>query len=814
MKVSVDWLKQYIPNDLEVNELSVLLTGVGLEVEGVEEAETVKGGLKGVVVGEVLTCEKHPDADRLSLTTVQVGNDQVLQIVCGAPNVAKGQKVLVATVGATLYPTEGDSFTIKKGKIRGQESNGMICALDELGLGSDHSGIIILDVNAIVGTPAAKHLNMSNDYILEVNLTPNRSDATSHFGVARDVYAALKINHHSKANLDFPELKNNISFAGNCPIAVEVTDYQACPRYSGLYFENIVVSESPEWLKKRLLSIGVRPINNVVDITNFVLHELGQPLHAFDAAKIEDKKIKVQFLAKDTTFKTLDDQDRKLNATDLMICDGKSKPLCIAGVFGGIGSGVSEETTSIFLESAHFEAKTIRRASMSHGLRTDAAKCFEKGGDPNITLIALQRAAFLLEKYANAKIVGEGIDLYPTPIERKEITVSIRRIQQLIGADIEKGTIINILEALDILVSKDNGETILISIPTNKADVYREADIVEEVLRIYGFDNIPVTNRVNSAVVKSEQPDNFYLQNRVADFLVTNSFHEMMGISLTQSKYFTEILPINSDQLVYINNTSNVSTDIMRPTLLTSGLEAIIHNQNRQQTDIKLFEYGKVYAKKENGYKEDAYLSIMMAGQLENESWLNKEKKAAGFYAIKEITHKIFGILGIQNLQVSKLEDTTIFSVGNKIHRGTQILAEYGLVQSKISKGFDIKQEVWYAAINWSAILKATKNNTTEYQEISKYPAVRRDLALVLDSNISFEKVKTIAQKQFKKLLKEINLFDVYVNENQLGKDKKSYAVSFIFEDTEKTLNEKEIENLMTSITSSFEQQLGAVVRK
>jgi len=814
MKVSVDWLKQYIPNELDVNDLSVLLTGVGLEVEGIEEAESVKGGLKGIVVGEVMTCEKHPDADRLSLTTVNIGGESNLQIVCGAPNVAKNQKVLVATVGATLYPTEGESFTIKKGKIRGQESNGMICALDELGLGSDHSGIIVLENEAIVGTPAAKHLNLSNDYILEVNLTPNRSDATAHFGVARDIFAALKINHGYNGSLVFPEINETISFSGNCPIKVKIADNQACPRYSGLYFENIEVKDSPDWLKKRLLSIGVRPINNVVDITNFVLHELGQPLHAFDASKIADNQVIVEFLKKDTIFKTLDDQERKLNATDLMICDGKNQPMCIAGVFGGSNSGVNEKTTSIFLESAHFDAKTIRRTSMAHGLRTDAAKCFEKGSDPNITIIALQRAALLLEKFANATIVGNGIDIYPNPVLRKELVVNISRIQKLIGADISASTIIDILEALDIQVIEKLDNQIKLSIPTNKVDVYREADIVEEVLRIYGFDNVPVDNSIKSAVVKSEIPDNFYLKNRVSDFLIANSFREMMGISLTQSKYFTDIIPIDANQLVFINNTSNVSTNIMRPTLLSSGLEAILHNQNRQQSDLKLFEFGKAYYKLDEKYKEEEFLTLLMIGQLQNESWLNRDKESVGFYAIKDLTHKIFGLLGVQLTQVSKIEESAIFSIGNKIHRGTQVLAEYGLVQPKISKGFEIKQEVWFANIHWSSLIKSTKNNTTEFEEISKYPAVRRDLALVLDSSITFEKIKTIAQKQFKKLLKEINLFDVYENENQLGKGKKSYAVSFVFEDSEKTLNDKEIEKHMQTITSSFEQQLGAIVRK
>ncbi len=604
-------------------------------------------------------------------------------------------------------------------------------------------------------------------------------------------------------------------FGNNCPIAVEIADYEACPRYSGLYFEHIKVQESPEWIKKRLIAIGLRPINNVVDITNYVLHELGQPLHAFDANKIGGQKVKVQFLPEGTVFKTLDDQDRKLQGTELMICDGNDHPMCMAGVFGGASSGVHDQTTSIFLESAHFEAKTIRRASMHHGLRTDAAKCYEKGSDPNITTVALARAAYLLALYADARIAGEGIDLYPVIIDRKQVNVSVARIQKLIGADIEQSVIIDILTALDIQIVATQADVLTLAIPTNKVEVHREADIIEEILRIYGFDNVPIPNRIISSAVKSEKPDNFLLKNRIADFLVANSFYEMMGISLSQSKYFIDLIPFPAEELVRINNTSNTSTDIMRPTMVVSGLEALLHNQNRQKTDVRLFEFGKAYTKKsESDYKEVEHLTLFLTGQAQKESWLNPTKQNVNFFTLKNLVLKIFQSLGVQNFQESNLAEHNFISIGSKLHRGQMNLAEFGLIAPKVSKGFELKNEIWYAEINWSAIIKATKNIQTEYQEISKFPTVRRDLALVLDESVPFSKVEAIAQKVCKKLLVAINLFDIYKHAEQLGAGKKSYATSFIFEDPERTLQDKEIEKMMQLLTDTFEQQLGAIVRK
>ncbi|MFM2267797.1 MAG: hypothetical protein RL757_1238, partial [Bacteroidota bacterium] len=597
MKVSLNWLRQYINIEQNTAEIEALLTDLGLEVEGIEELGGIAGNLEGIVVGEVVECERHPDADRLSLTKINIGKTDFLQIVCGASNIAKGQKVVVATTGATLYPMEGEPFKIKKGKIRGQESEGMICAEDEIGVGKSHAGIIVLPAETVVGTPAIEVFDIEKDTVFEIGLTPNRSDATCHVGVARDLGARLRVNG-SASRIKLPDVSAFSVKNKDLKIEVSLENEAACPRYAGLCIENIKVGESPDWLKKRLESIGVRSINNVVDVTNFVLHELGQPLHAFDFDQIAGQKIIVKTQEEGTKFKSLDEVERSLFAEDLMICDGDSKGMCIGGVFGGFQSGVTDGTTRIFLEAAHFAPKSIRRSSMRHNLRTDAAKVFEKGSDPNLCVFALKRAALLLEMVAGGRVASELIDIYPNPIPNVEVTVRYAKVRNLIGKNIETHVLKAIFEALDMKILAENADGVRVSIPTNKADVLREVDVVEEILRVYGFNNVEMPTQIRSAITKSEYPDPVRVRNLTADLLASNGFNEMMAMSLTRSKYFLEILPMEKENLVFVNNTSTVELDVMRPTMLTSALECVLHNQNRQNSDLKLFEFGKTYKKR------------------------------------------------------------------------------------------------------------------------------------------------------------------------------------------------------------------------
>jgi len=812
MKVSTNWIKSYLPINESPERLSEILTQVGLEVEGSETVETIKGGLKGVVVGEVVTCEKHPDADRLSVTTVNVGTD-VLPIVCGAPNVAKGQKVLVATIGTTLFPTEGEPLAIKKGKIRGKESHGMICAADEIGMGTDHSGIMVLREDATIGMPAANYFHLETDTILDVNLTPNRSDATSHLGVSRDLYAYFK-THAEGIELTEPPIAA-ISNKDVCPIKVVVENTEACPRYSGIYIDSIVVKESPEWLKNRLLSIGVRPINNIVDITNFVLHELGQPLHAFDADKIKGNEIRVKTLADGTDFIALDEQKRTLEDTDLMICDANSNPMCIGGVYGGLDSGVSEQTTAIFLESAHFHAKWIRRSSMHHNLRTDAAKCFEKGSDPNITVFALQRALYLIEELQAGKLRGGLVDIYPTPIMPQKVKVSIRRIQQLIGYDIPKDVILNILDAMNMEVQQLSDDAFEVAVPTNKADVLREADIVEEVLRIYGFDNIPITNQIKTALSAESYSNLHRFRNKVGDYLASVGFFEMMNLSLSSSQLGRDYLHIEDDKQVFLNIGANTALDVMRPSMIFGGLESIVYNQNRQHPDLKFFEFGKTYTKTTEGqFSENEHLTLFMTGKSNAESWLNTDRKESLYFDVKAYTLHILNLLGIKTYQQEVLEQTNEFDFGSIIKRGKSALGAYGRLSDKIRKKYGIKNAVYYATLDLTELFGSLKEQTVQYQEISRFPSVRRDLAFVIDEEVTFDKIVKMTRSICKNYLKEINLFDVYKNKEQLGEGKKSYSVSFHFEDTEKTLEDKYIDQVMERLIQEAEKQLKAIIRK
>ena len=813
MKVSLNWLKDYLDIDLNPDETSELLTAIGLEVEGMEEIESVKGGLRGLVIGHVKECGKHPGADKLSLTKVDIGAEENLQIVCGAPNVAAGQKVVVATIGTVLYDAEGRDFKIKKGKIRGEVSEGMICAEDEIGLGSDHNGIIVLPEDTKVGIPASEYYEIENDVIYEIGLTPNRSDATSHLGVAKDLAAALKINHAHDGKVKIPDVSGFQIKSNDLPIEVIVENAEACPRYTGVSIKGVTIKESPDWLKNRLNAIGVRPINNAVDITNFVLHELGQPLHAFDADQIKGSKIIVKTLPEATIFKSLDEVDRKLKSTDLMICDGESNGMCIAGVFGGINSGVTENTKNIFLESAHFDAKSIRRSSMSHNLRTDAAMCFEKGSDPNITLFALKRAAQLFQDLAGGEIASEVFDFYPNEIEKRQIAVRYAQINRLIGVEISVEKVKEIFNALEMDILEENAEGLTISIPTNKADVLREVDVIEEVLRIYGFNKVPFTNQLKSTLVVGEKPDQHKLRNTVSDFLSSSGFNEIMAVSLTESKYFEQILPVPTEKLVFVNNTSNSHLDVMRPTMLFSGLEAVLHNQNRQNADLKLFEFGKSYEKTENGFNERSHYSLFLTGGKSEESWLNNDKAQVDYYTLKAYVHNVLDRLGVAKYQQSAIQDD-LFTFGMKYHRGPKELIRFGMVQKSILRKMDIKKLVFYAEFQWDNIVQGLKKHKIGFKELTKYPTVRRDLALVIDNSVNFQDIADVAHKTGKSILKEVNLFDIYENKEQLGENKKSYAVSFVFEDSSKTLKDKEVEKIMSQLIQTYEGKLGAVIRR
>jgi phenylalanyl-tRNA synthetase beta chain len=815
MEISLNWLKQYIDIRVTPEKLGEIFTDIGLELEGMEHTESIKGGLRGVVVGQVMECAKHPNADKLSLTKVDVGTGELLQIVCGAPNVAAGQKVLVATVGTTLHPTGGEALEIKKGKIRGEESNGMICAADELGIGEDHSGILVLPENIAIGTSAKDYFKLEEDVVYEIGLTPNRSDATNHIGVAKDLAAALKINYEHTESVKIPSIENFKVDNHSLPIEVVVENSEACPRYSGVCIKGVTVGESPDWLKNRLLSIGVRSINNIVDITNFVLHEVGQPLHSFDYDIITDHKVIIKTLPEGSKFTTLDTLERSLSAEDLMICDGNSNGMCIAGVFGGVKSGVKETTKNIFLESAHFHPKWIRRSKTRHGLfNSEAARIFEKGSDPNITVYALKRAALLIQEIAGGEIASEVIDLYPNPILKKQVEVAYAHVNRLIGTEIPKLEIKEILAALELDVVSETESTFTVAVPTNKADVYRPADIIEEILRIYGFNRVPTPTRVSISTNAAPKPDMNTIRNMIGDYLVANGFNEMMAMSLTESRYYKEVLPIvPAEQLVYINNTSNATQDIMRPTMLFSGLEAVLHNQNRQQLDLKLYEFGRTYEKSGEKYKEYNHLSLFLTGERWGESWIWKDKQEANFYSLKSFIQNILSRMGVSGYQETAFHDER-FAYAIRYHRGEQVLAELGKVAPKLTKQMDIKSTVYFGDFQWDNVVKAAQKNVVTFTELNKFPTVRRDLALVIENSIKFADIALIARKIGKNTIKDVNLFDVYENEQQLGADKRSYAVSFTFEDSTKTLQDKDVDKIMEQLIREYETKLGAVIRR
>lgn len=826
MKVSLNWLKQYVTVSASKEEVSDILTNIGLEVEGMEVYENIKGSLAGLVIGEVLTCQKHPGADKLSVTTVNVGGDAPLQIVCGAPNApqAVGKKVVVATVGTVLYTAEGESFKIKKGKIRGEASIGMICAEDEIGLGKSHDGIIVLDdAKAIPGMPAAEYFaeRVVSDVVYEIGLTPNRSDATGHLGTAFDLAAALKTNYDNQGDFQQPDVSNFAVANNNLSIDVSIENIEACPRYSGVCIEGVTIKESPEWMQNHLKAIGVEPKNNVVDITNYVLHELGQPLHAFDYDKIEGKKVVVKNLADKTKFTTLDEVERELSAEDLMICDGYGNGMCIAGVFGGINSGVTDNTTNIFLESAFFEAISIRRSSMRHLLRTDAATRFEKGTDPNGTLYALKRAALLIQEYAGGTIASDIFDFYPTPVERAQVTVKFEKITNLIGADIPKEDIKNILGYLDMNILEETETALTIDIPTNKVDVTRDADVIEEILRIYGYNKVETPTTVNSVLSFAPTPNPFKVRNLLADLLTSSGFNEMMATSMTRSGYYSKFLPQDEKTLVFVNNTSNQHLDLMRPTMLFSGLEAIQHNQNRQQQNLKLYEFGKTYFKKvidgegNMDYFEQQHLTLFITGERHEENWHNPKGGKVSFYSLKAFVEHVMTRIGIlpQNMQCTAIEDE-VFTYGLQYHRGKQVIVRFGRLDGNIALGMGIKQEVFYADFDFDIILQILKKHKMKYQAMSKYPAVRRDLALVVDKTVNYNQILGVAIKTGGKQLRNTNLFDVYENEEHVGKGKKSCSVSFLFQDDNKTLKDKDIDKIMNKLIATYENKLNALIRK
>jgi phenylalanyl-tRNA synthetase beta chain len=823
MIISYNWLSDYLSTKVDINVLTDTLTSIGLEVEGCEERQAVKGGLQGVVIGEVLTREQHPDADRLSVTTVNIGSGEPLQIVCGAPNVAAGQKVAVATLGATLYPSEGEPMTMKKSKIRGIESHGMICAEDELGLGSSHAGIMVLDANATIGQAAAEYFDLKSDYIIEIGLTPNRSDAQSHLGVAQDVAAALTARGEV-VTVKEPVKKGFYSVADALPISVNVENTALCARYVGVVLTDITVAPSPKWLQERLLAIDVRPINNVVDITNFVLHELGQPLHAFDYDTINGAEVRIKTLQQGTKFTTLDNNEIELNEADLMICDSQNTPMCMAGVYGGANTGVTEHTKTIFLESAYFDGTSLRRSSTRHNLRTAAARAFEKGIDPNGCANALQRAADLITDLTGAKHASNVIDIYTHKKEKAQVVLRFAQVTRLIGNDLGVATVKNILNALNTAIIKETPSDLLVEIPTNKPDVTRECDVIEEIIRIYGLDNIKIDTTVKSTLTFAEKPDAYALRNTVANHLAAQGLVEMMAMSITQSRY-CEMINVATDSLIFIHNTANKGLDVLRPTMVFGALEAVLRNQNRQQPDLAFFEFGKIYLQKNtqnvtsektpNPVTETSKLSITLTGQAAAESWLNKEKAAVSYYTLKARVEGVLQRVGaLEGLQMTALADDNRFVYGLKLHRGEQIVAEFGRLHTALCKKMEIKNEVFYAEINWDSVLKITKKHKVKFTELSKFPTVRRDLALVLDKNVNYQNIELIAKKEAKKLLQAVNLFDVYENEQHVGAGKKSCSVSFLFLDTEKTLNEKDIESTMQRLIAAYEKQLGAIIRK
>ena len=806
MKISYNWLKQFIKIDWKSEETAALLTDLGLEVEVVEKYQSVKGGLEGVVVGHVLTCEQHPNADRLKVTTVDLGDGTPVQIVCGASNVAAGQKVPVATIGTILYDKDGNSFQIKKGKIRDQDSFGMICAEDELGLGTSHEGIMVLDQSLQPGTKAAQVFKIENDEVFEIGLTPNRADAMSHLGTARDLKAGL-MQSGVHVELITPSVSNFRVDKRTLKIDIDVKDSKLAPRYAGVTISGITVKPSPEWLQNRLKSIGINPKNNIVDVTNYVLHELGQPLHAFDASKITGK-IEVKTLPSGTKFKTLDDVERILHEEDLMICDEKG-PLCIAGVFGGKNSGVTERTSNIFLESAYFNPVSIRKSAKRHTLSTDASFRFERGIDPTITVYALKRAALLIQEVAGGEITADIIDIYPKKIEDFPVFLNFEKTSNIIGQELPKEIIKTILSSLDIKVNSVTEVGLGLVVPAYRVDVQREIDVIEEILRVYGYNNIKFSKKLNATVSNSGRTEDYKVQNVIASQLNASGFNEMMANSLTSPEYVALSSMLKEEHNVNMLNPLSSDLSVMRQSLLFSGLEAISYNINRRNADLKLFEFGKTYHKLPSGHEEYKHLSLFTTGNRSGESWTNSQKPS-DFFLFKGYIDAIFSRLGVSRFNSEPVK-SDIFAEGIAFTIGNDTLVELGTIKKSILKHFDIKQEVLFADFNWALLLKLI-NTKVKFTEIPRYPEVRRDLALLLDENVTFDAVYKLALQTEKALLKKVNLFDVYTG-NNLPEGKKSYAVSFTIQDSAKTLTDEQIDKVMQKMQKNFINDLGAIIR-
>lgn len=820
MKISYNWLKRYADINLPPEEVSILLTNSGLEVESYESTESIKGGLKGVFIGKVLECVKHPNADKLSLTKIDIGTGRVLSVVCGAPNVAAGQKVPVATVGSIIC--SGDkSFEIKEAKIRGEFSEGMICAEDELGLGHSHEGIMVLEQEAAIGMPAAEYFNLSEDTVFEIGLTPNRTDATSHIGVSRDLVAVLnQRNGKKKFQLNWPSVDHFSVDNHNLDIPVIVEDTEQCPRYSGVSISGVRIGDSPAWLKNLLNAAGIRPINNIVDVTNFIMMELGQPLHAFDAAKIKGGKVIVRKASQDEPFITLDGVGRKLTPADLMICNAE-EGMCIAGVFGGAVSGVTDSTTDLFLESACFNPRSIRKTSRYHGLQTDSSFRFERGSDPNITVYALKRAAMLIRELAGGNISSEIIDVYPIPVEPAKIGIKWANINRLIGKEIGHNDIRSIISDLGIKIEHESAETLSLIIPTFKTDVTREADVIEEILRIYGYDNIEMPGQLRSSLSFSNKPDSERIRNLVSDMLSSRGYNEIINNSLTRSKYADESSWLDAVNSVFLLNPLSQDLNVMRQTLLFGGLETIAFNQNRKTSDLKLYELGRTYRlnpeKRNAGYSlaqydEHEHLAIWITGKREPESWRTNDSKS-DFFDLKAVVDSIFKRLGFNPDKIAKsLFTDDLFEEGTIYAYHQVTLARFGRLRKRELKRFDLKQDVMYADFDWGKIIGILSENVVIYSEVPKFPEVRRDLALVLDSSVKYEDIERAAYQAEKHILRSVSLFDVYQGD-KIGVGKKSYAISFLLRDDEKTLTEQIIEKTMGKILRAFQEKFHASIR-
>ena len=818
MKISYNWIKDYLKIDLEPAKVAEILTAIGLEIEGMEEWVSLKGGLEGVVIGEVLTCKKHPDADKLSVTTVDIGGPQPLQIVCGAPNVAAGQKVSVATIGTVVFKGN-ESMEIRKSKIRGELSEGMICAEDELGLGNSHNGIMVLDNNAKPGTPAASYFKIAKDYVFEIGLTPNRIDSGSHFGVARDLAAYLNLN----TGMDQKAVLTSVSAFkpdnNNNPYEVIIENTTDCPRYTGITISGVTIGESPEWLKNRLRAVGLNPINNVVDVTNFVQYEVGQPLHAFDADKIEGKKVIIKNLPEKSKFITLDNAERSLSSRDLMICNSK-EGMCIAGVFGGIKSGIIASTKNIFLESAYFNPVAIRKTSKRHGLKTDASFRFERGADPNITTWALKRAIMLIKEIAGGKISSDIVDVYPNPIKNVQVDVNYSNINRLIGKKIEPQTIKKILSLLDIEITQDDGVNLKLVIPSYRVDVKQEADVIEDILRIYGYNNVEVSMHVNSTLSYPEKPNKEKIVNIISDLLSNNGFSEIMCNSLCPAAWYDQNNDFDKNQLVMLANPLSSDLNAMRQSLLFGGLNSVIWNINRQNLDLKLYEFGHCYFYHKSGesypkvanYIEKASLDLFISGNTGRQSW-NSKTNPSDFFNIKSSVEMILSKLGVNPESLSSGEtDIKYFAESSTYLVNNKIVAEAGRISKNYLSKFDIGQDVYWGHIEWDLLLKLIKTHSITFHDLPKYPSVKRDLALLLDRGIKFGQIRDIAFRTEKNILHDINLFDVYESDN-LGKNKKSYAVSFILRDDLKTMTDKNIDKIMSNLIKAFENELNAQIR-